>query len=119
MSQIHQHLLAESELTLEAVDLQQKSYTGDADAQYALANIFQKGSNVAKHPRHAFYWYQRAAKQGNLLAQYKVWMGYLLGDGIEADDKEASKWLRRASLKSGNSTKSIVMQFLNTGTKVH
>ena len=42
MSQMNQHLLAESELNLETIDLQQRAYTGDAEAQYALANIFQK-----------------------------------------------------------------------------
>jgi len=119
MNQTHQHLLANSSLTLDTIDLQHRAYTGDADAQYALANIFQKGTNVARHPKHAFYWYRRAAKQGNLCAQYKVWMAYLFGDGTEVNNKEAEKWLRRASLKSGKSTNSVVMQFLNTGTSVH
>ena len=73
MKQMHQHLLAESELNIKTIDLQQRAYTGDADAQYALANIFQKGTHVQKNTRHAFYWYQRAAQQGNLLAQYSVW----------------------------------------------
>ncbi len=112
MNQVHKHLLPNYQLTDEAIDLQQKAYTGDADAQFQLANIFQKGIDVAKHPKHAFYWYQRSAKQGNLFAQYKVWEAYFFGDGTEANDKEAKKWLTRASLKNGSSTRSsTITQF--------
>ncbi len=118
MNQIHQHLLAESELNLETIDLQQKAYTGDADAQYALANIFQKGIHVQKNTSHAFYWYQRAAQQGNLLAQYNVFFSYLYGDGIKADAKQANKWFAKASLKSSCSAESIVAKLLN-GTTLH
>jgi len=113
MNQIHQHLLAESELNLEAIDLQQRAYTGDAEAQYALANIFQKGIHVQKNTNHAFYWYQRAAQQGNLLAQYNVWFAYLTGEGTQIDAQKAEKWFARASLKNVSSTQSIVAQLLH------
>jgi len=117
MNQMHQHLLAESELNLEAIDLQQKAYTGDAEAQYALANIFQKGIHVQKNTNHAFYWYQRAAQQGNLLAQYNVWFAYLTGEGTQVDAQQAEKWFARASSKNTSSAKSIVAQLL--GTTLH
>jgi TPR repeat protein len=91
MNQMHQHLLAESELNIETIGLQQRAYTGDAKAQYALANIFQKGVHVPKSEKHAFYWYQRAAQQGNLLAQYMVWQAYKFGDGTEANAQQAKK----------------------------
>ncbi len=117
MNQIHQYLLAESELNFETIDLQQRAYTGDADAQYALANVFQKGVNVQKKPKHAFYWYQRAAQQGNLLAQYNVWFAYMTGEGTQVNAQQAEIWFARASLKNANSTQSIVAQLL--GTTVH
>jgi len=117
MNQMHQHLLAESELNLEAIDLQQKAYTGDAEAQYALANIFQKGIHVQKNTNHAFYWYQRAAQQGNLLAQYNVWFAYLTGEGTQVDAQQAEKWFARASSKNTSSAKSIVAQLL--GATLH
>ena len=116
MNQMHQHLLAESELNIETIDLQQSAYTGDAEAQYALANIFQKGICIQKNTGHAFYWYQRAAHQGNLLAQYNVWFAYLTGDGTEANAQQANKWFARASLKSACSTQSIVAQLLGGNT---
>jgi len=105
MSQMNQHLLAESELNLETIDLQQRAYTGDAEAQYA---------HVQKNTNHAFYWYQSAAHQGNLLAQYNVWFAYLTGEGIQANTQQANKWFARASLKNSRSTQSIVAQLLDT-----
>lgn len=113
MNQMHPHLLAESELNIETIELQHKAYTGDAEAQYRLADIFQKGIGVAKHTRHAFYWYQRAAEQGNLAAQYNVWFAYMTGDGVEINNKEANKWYRRASIKNANSTESVVSKMIS------
>ncbi|WP_201342326.1 hypothetical protein [Abyssogena phaseoliformis symbiont] len=46
MSQIHKHLLAESSLSIEAVEIQHQAYLGNAEAQYQLADIFQKGKGV-------------------------------------------------------------------------
>lgn len=116
MNQMHQHLLAESELNIETIDLQQSAYTGDAKAQYALANIFQKGIGVQKNPSHAFYWHQRAAQQGNLLAQYNLFLSYLYGDGIETDIGQANKWFAKANLKSSRSSESIVAQLTSAIT---
>ena len=116
MSQMNQHLLAESKLNIKAIDLQQKAYTGDADAQYALADIFQTGDHVQKNTSHAFYWYQCAANQGNVLAQYMVWFAYYLGEGVETNKKEANKWFARASAKSAGSTQSIVAKILGSDT---
>jgi TPR repeat protein len=116
MSQMNQHLLAESELNTETIDLQLRAYTGDAKAQYALANVFQKGIHVQKNTGHAFYWYQRAAQQGNLLAQYNLFFSYLTGDGTEVDAQQANKWFAKASLKSASSSESIVAQLLSGAT---
>ena len=114
MNQMHTHLLAESELNIETVEVQHQAYLGNADAQYKLADIFQKGKGVTKNATNAFYWYQRAAQQGNLLAQYNVWYAYLIGEGVQADKQQADKWFARASLKNSSSTKSIIAQLLAT-----
>jgi len=117
MSQMHKHLLADSQLKTQTIEIQQQAYLGNADAQYKLADIFQKGKDVAKNTAHAFYWYQRAAKQGNLLAQYNVWYAYLTGEGVKSDAKLANKWFTRASLKNSSSATSIISQLM--GTTVH
>lgn len=117
MNQMHAHLLAESELKVETIKIQQQAYLGDADAQYKLADIFQKGQDVARNTAHAFYWYQRAAKQGNLAAQFNVWYAYLTGEGTQADEQLAKKWYARATLKNSSSSKSIIAQLI--GTTIH
>jgi len=117
MNQMHAHLLAESELKVETVKIQQQAYLGDAEAQYKLADIFQKGQGVARNTVNAFYWYQRAAKQGNLPAQFNVWYAYLTGEGIQANEQLAEKWYARATLKNSSSSKSIITQLI--GTTVH
>ncbi|MBC8494129.1 MAG: tetratricopeptide repeat protein [Candidatus Thioglobus sp.] len=117
MNQMHAHLLAESELKIDTVKIQQQAYLGDADSQYKLADIFQKGKGVAKNSAHAFYWYQRAAQQGNLPAQFNVWYAYLTGEGTSANKQLADKWYARATLKNSSSTQSIINQLI--GTTVH
>lgn len=117
MNQVHAHLLAESELKIETIEIQQQAYLGDADAQYTLADIFQKGKGVTKNSAHAFYWYQRAAQQGNLPAQFNVWYAYLTGEGTQENEHLAQKWFARASLKNASSTRSIINQL--TGKTVH
>ncbi|MDB2589867.1 sel1 repeat family protein [Candidatus Thioglobus sp.] len=114
MNQMHAHLLAESELKIETVKIQQQAYLGDAEAQYKLADIFQKGQDVARNTANAFYWYQRAAKQGNLPAQFNVWYAYLTGEGIQANEQLAEKWYARATLKNSSSSESIITQLIGT-----
>ncbi len=117
MNQIHQHLVAESQLSIAAVEVQQQAYLGDAKAQYQLADMFQKGKGITQNSEHAFYWYQRSAQQGNVLAQYNVWYAYLTGEGVNANEKEANRWFTKASIKSASSTESIIAQLI--GTTVH
>ncbi|WP_428095618.1 tetratricopeptide repeat protein [Candidatus Thioglobus sp.] len=113
MSQMQAHLLAESELKIATIKIQQQAYLGDAEAQYKLAEIFQNGKNVAKNTTHAFYWYQRAAQQGNLPAQFNVWYAYLTGEGTQANEQLANKWYAKASLKNTNTMHSSIGQLLD------
>ncbi len=113
MSQIYKHLLAESSLNVETVEIQYQAYLGNAKAQYQLADIFQKGEGIAKNYANAFYWYRRAAQQGNLAAQFNVWYAYLNGEGTQVNEQKANKWYARASLNNASSTKSVITQLIN------
>ncbi|CAC9590251.1 hypothetical protein [uncultured Gammaproteobacteria bacterium] len=117
MNQMHAYLLAESKLKIDTVKIQQQAYLGDAEAQYKLADIFQKGKGVVKNPTNAFYWYQKAAKQGNLPAQFNVWYAYLTGEGTQANEQLADKWYAKAMLKNSSSTQSIINRLI--GTTIH
>ena len=113
MNNLHPYLIAESQLPLDLVKLQQKAYLGDADAQFALASAFQKGRNIIKNAKYAFYWFKKAANQGNIAAQYNVWFSYLIGDGVEKDESEANRWYQKAALKNSQSTNLVINNILN------
>ena len=71
---------------------------GDAQAQYYLGYMYEKGQGVAKNPALMRQWYQRAADGGNAKAQYKVAIGYAFGlGGVTQSDEDAAKWLRQSA----------------------
>lgn len=44
-----------------------------------------------------FYWYRKAATQGNRDAQYNLAVSYAFGEGVKQDLTEAAIWYRRAA----------------------
>ena len=70
--------------------------SGDADAQNAVGEIFERG--LGGDPNHdiAFVWYQRAAEQGHKGAQVNLATLYESGRGVEQDKRIALNWYRRA-----------------------
>lgn len=71
---------------------------GDAEAQYYLGYMYEKGQGVAKDQTVMRKWYQRAADGGNAKAQYKVAVGYAFGlAGLPRSDEDAAKWLRQSA----------------------
>lgn len=71
---------------------------GDAEAQYYLGYMYEKGQGVAKDQVLMRKWYQRAADAGNAKAQYKVAVGYAFGlAGLPQSDEDAAKWLRQSA----------------------
>jgi TPR repeat protein len=62
---------------------------GDADSQFRLGEI---SSSYA-----ASDWFQKAANQGHMEAQYKLAEKYYYGNGIAQDYAEAGNWYRKAA----------------------
>ena len=46
---------------------------GDANAQFALGNLLERGDGVPPDPEEAAKWYEKAAQQGHAEAQYNPW----------------------------------------------
>lgn len=67
--------------------------TGDVDAQYDVAEMYEKGRGTEKDPKQAFTWYEKAADQGNLKAQYKLGYMYHTGSGVSRNHSKAYKLL--------------------------
>ena len=88
--------------------------SGDANAQYNLAKLYEAGNGVAKSRIKALKWYQQAATQGHVEAQYEFanalgeghpeaifLMGEMYQDGadVQKNISEAIKRFRQAADK--------------------
>lgn len=81
--------------------LEAAAKSGDADAQFALANWFIQNKSSkrqsATDAADAAMWYRRAAEQGHCNAQYRLGLAYAEGDGVIEDLHEAAKWFLKAA----------------------
>ncbi|MBI3275230.1 MAG: SEL1-like repeat protein, partial [Methylocystis sp.] len=70
---------------------------GDAAAQYELAARYAEGRDLARDPKSAAQWFEKAASQGFAPAQYRLGSHYEKGVGVERDYAQARKWYLRAA----------------------
>ncbi len=70
---------------------------GYAPATVALGFCYEEGLGVSMNRRRAFLWYERAAKENDAMAIYRLGRAYFCGIGIDRDFSEAHKLLRRAA----------------------
>ena len=71
---------------------------GNAEAQYYVGRMYEKGQGVRKDPAEGARWYRRAAEGGHAPAQYRLAVGYAFGlGGLKKDEEAALKWLRRSA----------------------
>jgi serine/threonine protein kinase/TPR repeat protein len=75
--------------------------SGDRDAQFGLAWLYDKGFGVERNEERAAAWYQKAAEKGHLLAQLNVGDLYEAGAGVPQSYEQALKWYKRAA-EQGN-----------------
>ncbi len=83
------------------VNLKKSAKSGDAHAQFNLANIYHNGIGVEVNQKLAFYWYFQVAKQGYANAQLNVANSYYHGKGVAKNLKKAIYWYEK-SAKQGN-----------------
>ncbi|MEL7046980.1 MAG: caspase family protein, partial [Pseudomonadota bacterium] len=69
---------------------------GDAEAQNAVGEIFERGLGTEPNEELAAVWYRRAAEQGYKAAQVNLAMLYEVGRGVPRDQRIAMNWYRRA-----------------------
>lgn len=70
---------------------------GDANAQYEMGFMYDRGNGVPQDFKEAASWYSKAAEQGNASAQFYLGQMYDLGKGVAQDYKEAAMWYRKAA----------------------
>ena len=76
---------------------------GNADAQYNLGVMLERGDGVLKDVTEAVKWYRLSAEKGYASAQYNLGVMYKRGDGVLKDFSEALKWYR-LSAEQGNAS---------------
>lgn len=74
---------------------------GDAAADYEVAIRFDEGHGVPKSDDEAAWWFERAAKQGLTLAQFRLGTLYEKGVGVKKD-LAAARDLYLAAANKGN-----------------
>jgi len=70
---------------------------GDAQAQFALGNAYERGHGVVPDIQEAARWYRSAAQSGLPQAQYNLGNLYLNGQGVEEDAVTAVGLFRLAA----------------------
>ena len=72
---------------------------GNAEAQFNVGLLYDRGRGVPKDKQEALRWYRRAAMQGDTFAQNALGDNYWEGTGVPKDDREAVWWWRLAADK--------------------
>ena len=86
-------------LPLAYKEFREAADAGDADSQFNVALMFEKGIGVDKDEKEAVVWYLKSALQGNAGAQYNLGVMCENGRGTEVDFAKAHKWYRKASVQ--------------------
>jgi len=71
---------------------------GDAQAQFAIAEMLRTGQGTRRNREEAVIWYRRAADQDHGAAQCNLGMSLFNGWGVSADPQAAIDWWLRAAL---------------------
>lgn len=76
---------------------QRAAEDGNADAQFLLAQRYERGVVGPVDLSQAATWYRRAAEQGHAEAQFKLASMLARGDGVDADPAMAVAWYEKAA----------------------
>jgi TPR repeat protein len=77
--------------------IRSRAEKGDAQYEYQLGLIYEKGEHGLRSDYEAHRWFLRAAFQGVAAAQAKVCEFNREGRGVPRNDAEAFKWCRKAA----------------------
>ncbi|KAG0015737.1 hypothetical protein BGZ82_001297 [Podila clonocystis] len=76
-----------------------KARLGDRDAQFALGEMYDRGQGTVQSASQALEWYEKAAEQGHIVAQYAAGTGHRYGQGEDKNERNchAYNWLIKAA----------------------
>lgn len=70
---------------------------GDAQAQFNLGYMYNKGKGVRQDYSQAVYWFQKPANQGYADAQNNLGIMYADGKGVNQDYNQAFNWFQKSA----------------------
>jgi hypothetical protein len=74
-----------------------KAIAGDPQAQFLVAEHLRQGVGVARNPKKAAEWYEKAAARSHVEALYALGTLYENGEGVRRDAGRAADWYRLAT----------------------
>jgi len=92
--------------------------SGNRDAQFNLALLYENGFGVPADGLEAARWYRLAAEQDDRSAQAYLGEMYAQGLGVARDDIEALSWYKRAAERGHAASQYNVGLFYATGRGV-
>ena len=97
------------------VELKTFALKGERSAQLRLGLAFSSGIGAEKNPQEAFYWFEKAAKQGDPAAAHFLARAYAKGIGTHRDPEQVTHWYRQAALGSNVFARNKLVSILRTG----
>ncbi|CAE8719598.1 unnamed protein product [Polarella glacialis] len=61
-----------------------------------MGTMLLAGQGVEENREYAAYWFDQAANQGHVDAQYNLGLMFESGDGVPEDKEQAAFWLAKA-----------------------
>ena len=87
--------------TQNSIEIQKNAISGDADAQYELAELLKEQSDSLHVKKQAFNWAMKSAKQGNEKAQDLLGRFYAYEpEVVENDIQKAIYWFEKSAKKN-------------------
>lgn len=96
--------------------LRMQAEKGDVEAQFALAQAYDRGRNVPRDKTEAIRWYRRAAEQGDAFAQFALGNNNWEGTGVLKNEKEAVRWWYAAAAQGFAPAQNSLGRTLATGS---
>ncbi|MBL7480493.1 tetratricopeptide repeat protein [Legionella bononiensis] len=92
-----------------------RAILGDAQSQFEIGQMFQYGIGVTQNDQSAIIFYQNAAEQQHLGAEYNLGVLYLERAKDNADYQTALNWLTDAAFKGSKRSQYVLSRILETG----
>lgn len=92
--------------------------TGNVDAQYRLAIMYQNGLGVVRNELLAMKWMVAAANQGFPLAQHGLGFMYMEGDCVAKNGEKAVTWFSKAAEQGMAGSQTTLAMMYETGNGV-